>query len=708
MGSLSRDVAVGIRTRGDIFADLPAPGAPGFRRGKRRAGRWFGLVCAAAFLPAGPAAAQTMTAPPMGPWDAWGFIQHELGGFPPDCEPYRADLITDRAQPGEFRLSGPLNTSVRVNAYRPPFLRLCAVGRMERATPCVNHTQAYGETLGRYRVDRDGKYQISYMVAAYGAPATSTLSAGAYSWRVSVRVPSTGAELAAAWAMTLAPFLLQRIYQRTDDRGTKRMPLPVELRDSLVFTAPAGTVFDVVISGGAAGRASACVAINRVAPDPLNLNAKVVADPLPPVYVEVLPVTGATTLAEEETTAQNDLGLQVTVLTHLITARPAGVHDRSFWVRSVESALETVGSAVESVLAAPGRATPIHVPSVQEMDGTRYTLEPVSRESSATSGRIRVELGEITITSPRSPTANTANTDDRPYSNRLILTQPSDIQVNFSAHPLCPVEAANGGQAYPAQGGSGSVAATAPASCTYPIRSTASWITIGNGLSGSGNHIATFTVAPNPANTPRTAAVRVGGRIAHVVQAGANLAPDFGDVPPQHPFFSFVTLMKARGITQGCSSNPPLYCPDEPVTRGQMAAFLIRAIFAGHEFAYERTVPVFTDVPAAHPFFKYIQKLRELNVTLGCTDTEFCPDAHVTRGQMAAFIIRAVHGQTFPFTPQPYFTDVPAGHPYFTFVQKMKDFGFTSGCTAAEYCAASSITRAQMAAFIIRAFETPW
>ena len=52
----------------------------------------------------------------------------------------------------------------------------------------------------------------------------------------------------------------------------------------------------------------------------------------------------------------------------------------------------------------------------------------------------------------------------------------------------------------------------------------------------------------------------------------------FNDVPTGHPFFSFVEALVAAGITSGCSVSPPLFCPDNPVTRGQLAKFLGQAL----------------------------------------------------------------------------------------------------------------------------------
>jgi hypothetical protein len=50
----------------------------------------------------------------------------------------------------------------------------------------------------------------------------------------------------------------------------------------------------------------------------------------------------------------------------------------------------------------------------------------------------------------------------------------------------------------------------------------------------------------------------------------------FGDVPTNHPFFQFVEALAASGITGGCGSGN--YCPDAPLTRGQMAVFLSKAL----------------------------------------------------------------------------------------------------------------------------------
>ncbi len=50
----------------------------------------------------------------------------------------------------------------------------------------------------------------------------------------------------------------------------------------------------------------------------------------------------------------------------------------------------------------------------------------------------------------------------------------------------------------------------------------------------------------------------------------------FNDVPESHPFFQFVEALAYSGITAGCGGDN--YCPDAPLTRGQMAVFLAKAL----------------------------------------------------------------------------------------------------------------------------------
>ncbi|MCC6342435.1 MAG: S-layer homology domain-containing protein [Bryobacterales bacterium] len=271
----------------------------------------------------------------------------------------------------------------------------------------------------------------------------------------------------------------------------------------------------------------------------------------------------------------------------------------------------------------------------------------------------------------------------------------------------CGFSLAGPSQTLGSSGGTYQLTITGPAGCDWSASAAPSWIKLNSTTAGTGNGTLTFSADTNRTGQPRTGYISMGGQLWPLIQQQLGPVPPFGDVPPGYLFFDSISLLKLNNITTGCGGGN--YCPEAGMTRSEMAAFLVRAV-AGEGFTFSNQ-PYFTDVPATHPYFSYIQKLRELGVTNGCSATQFCPDDTVTRGQMAAFLIRARLGitfnETFPFEPQRMFTDVDASNVFYPYVQKMKELGITSGCTATTYCANDLNTRGQMAAFLIRAFFTP-
>jgi hypothetical protein len=72
----------------------------------------------------------------------------------------------------------------------------------------------------------------------------------------------------------------------------------------------------------------------------------------------------------------------------------------------------------------------------------------------------------------------------------------------------------------------------------------------------------------------RLAAARIGYRLQ--VSPAPTTATFPNDVPTTHLFFRFIEALAAAGVTAGCA--PGSFCPDDPVTRGQMAVFLATAL----------------------------------------------------------------------------------------------------------------------------------
>jgi hypothetical protein len=115
----------------------------------------------------------------------------------------------------------------------------------------------------------------------------------------------------------------------------------------------------------------------------------------------------------------------------------------------------------------------------------------------------------------------------------------------------------------------------------------------------------------------------------------------FADVPVSHPFAAWIERLYAQGIAGGCASNPLRYCPDQVVTRSQMAVLLLRAAH-GASYQPPAATGLFADVPVSHPAARWIEQLSREGITGGCgaNPSRYCPDAAVSRGQMAVFLVR--------------------------------------------------------------------
>ena len=128
--------------------------------------------------------------------------------------------------------------------------------------------------------------------------------------------------------------------------------------------------------------------------------------------------------------------------------------------------------------------------------------------------------------------------------------------------------------------------------------------------------------------------------------------PYFTDATPGSvgAVFPFIQKMRDLGITGGCT--PTTYCPNDNVTRGQMAVFIILARYGSIKFDYPST-PYFTDATTASVggFFKYIQKMKQDNITAGCGKTTYCPNDNVTRDQMAVFLLVGGFNLAAPTAP---------------------------------------------------------
>jgi hypothetical protein len=163
----------------------------------------------------------------------------------------------------------------------------------------------------------------------------------------------------------------------------------------------------------------------------------------------------------------------------------------------------------------------------------------------------------------------------------------------------------------------------------------------------------------------------------------------------------YIEAIAAAGITKGC--NAPIndrYCPHDPVTRGQMAAFLSRALdlpSTSKDWFGDDNNSIFEDD---------INRLAAAGITKGCNppaNTEFCPNSVVSRAQMAAFLVRAYKltsgGSTDAFIDD-------TGSVFETDINRLAAAGITQGCNPPvnnRYCPANPVHRDEMASFLGRA-----
>jgi hypothetical protein len=182
----------------------------------------------------------------------------------------------------------------------------------------------------------------------------------------------------------------------------------------------------------------------------------------------------------------------------------------------------------------------------------------------------------------------------------------------------------------------------------------------------------------------------------------------FADVPQGHWAWRQVESVYAHGVTGGCATGPLRFCPDNVVTRAQMAVFLLRARL-GPGYAPPPALGIFQDVPASDPFAAWIEDLVARGVATGCAANppRFCPTQPVTRAQSAPFLLVMKEGQGYqPPAATGVFQDVPAGDPFARWVEELARRGVTGGCSANPplFCPGVAVTRAQAAVFLVTTF----
>jgi uncharacterized repeat protein (TIGR01451 family) len=248
-------------------------------------------------------------------------------------------------------------------------------------------------------------------------------------------------------------------------------------------------------------------------------------------------------------------------------------------------------------------------------------------------------------------------------------------------------------------------------SCTGTATVTCVFGSLANGGTAS---VEILVTAPSVLGvitaTATTSATEADGVSANNSASQTTTPSAFADVHPSDWAYGQIATLLSRGITTGCYFEPSTgerrYCADDSVTRAQMAAFLVRTLGLTE---YASPTANFSDVPSSYWAYGWIERLYQQSITTGCyfdgVERRYCPENLVPRDQMAVFLMRAKSLTQLAATT-PTFSDVPATHWAYGWIERLYAQAVTTGCyndgVERRYCPTNNVTRREMAVFIIR------
>jgi hypothetical protein len=193
-----------------------------------------------------------------------------------------------------------------------------------------------------------------------------------------------------------------------------------------------------------------------------------------------------------------------------------------------------------------------------------------------------------------------------------------------------------------------------------------------------------------------------------VAAVPVDLTVRFADVADDNQFASFIYGAAGAGVMPGCDPGAFLFCPTTQVTRADMAAYILRAVH-GAAFVPTPYAGVFADVHAGDYNADYIQSFYDEGYTVGCGGGNFCPNAVHTRAQTSVFIVKGMNGTSFvPPACAGIFGDVPCPSLFADWIEYLYNQGITAGCGGGNFCPSLGIPNGQMAVFLVKAFHMPY
>ena len=174
----------------------------------------------------------------------------------------------------------------------------------------------------------------------------------------------------------------------------------------------------------------------------------------------------------------------------------------------------------------------------------------------------------------------------------------------------------------------------------------------------------------------------------------------FSDLDSAGEHTRAVRILYGEGVFEDTGCSEGLLCPGGPLLRWEAAVWFVR-VLDGMDPDPVSSVR-FTDVDPKVWWAPYVERLADLNVTLGCTEDpdKYCPDSEVTRAQMATLLKRAF---ALPAAEPVGFVDT-ARTVHAPNIDSSYAAGITGSCSAdpLKFCPWDSNSRAQVAGYLLR------
>ena len=183
----------------------------------------------------------------------------------------------------------------------------------------------------------------------------------------------------------------------------------------------------------------------------------------------------------------------------------------------------------------------------------------------------------------------------------------------------------------------------------------------------------------------------------------------FSDVGTNHWAYSWIEKLATNGVTGGCAAGY-YCPSNSVTRDQMAVFLLRAKYGSSYTPPPVGASTGFNDVPTNHWAAAWIKELAAEGITGGCGGGNFCPNTPVTRDQMAVFLLVSSHGTGYappPVGASTGFNDVPTTHWAAAWIKQLAAEGITGGCGGGNFCPSTPVTRDQMAVFLVKAFSLP-